>query len=133
MERQINEDLRRSYCALNWWELFERRRVTFEKLIESGHTYNVQESMKLFERVIKANGYEVKKFVTDVMMLIDKVDNKRNCLYIQGKSNSMKSTIARTITTMVPIAGQQIMSREFAFYEPVRILFLMYYTPRSNL
>ena len=37
------------------------------------------------------------------------------CLYLCGKNNSSKSAIARIISAMVPIQGQQIMSRDFAF------------------
>ena len=83
MEKFINEDLRRSYCAKDWCELFHLRRGTFEKPIESGMTYDFKESRRILERVLEVNGHDKKQFTKDVFALIKKSDNKRNCLNLE--------------------------------------------------
>ena len=55
MERQINEDLRRGYSSEEWWDLFDVRWHHFEKAIERGASYNLEDSLKLFKQILILN------------------------------------------------------------------------------
>ncbi len=117
LEKQINEELRRRYSAMTWWEAFETRRKQFEDRIEDGTTYDLKESIELFERILMLNRIDRVEFIDAVFQVIEKKHAKKNCLYLYGESNSMKSTIATSIRAMVPMIGMQITSRDFGFQE----------------
>ena len=55
MERQINDDLQRGYSSEEWWDLFDVRRHQFEKAIERGASYNLEDSLKLFKQILMLN------------------------------------------------------------------------------
>jgi P2-related tail formation protein len=59
------------------------------------------------------------EFAAAASSLIDMTRPKKNCLYLYGQSNNMKSTIANNIKNAVPNPGQQITSSDFAFQECV--------------
>lgn len=81
--------------------------------------YNLKDSIKLLKDILMLNNINPNEFVINVLSVMEKKHPKKNCLYLQGESNSMKSTIARSIMGMVPIAGQQMQSREFGYPECV--------------
>ncbi len=117
LEKQINEELRRRYSALTWWEAFDTRRSQFEARIEDGTTYNLKESIELFERILQLNRIDRVEFIDSVFQIIEKKHQKKNCLYLYGESNSMRSTVATSIRAMVPMVGMQMTSRDFSFQE----------------
>lgn len=92
-------------------------RVTqFENAIKRGATKGVEDSIETLQ-IVRANGIRTSHFVNDVFKVVLKKVQKKNCLFLYGKSNTFKSTISRSIVNMVPMIGQQITSREFAFQE----------------
>ncbi|XP_046843244.1 uncharacterized protein LOC124437303 [Xenia sp. Carnegie-2017] len=121
IENQINEEIKRVYRSWDWWECFNSRKSQFEAAIKRGATKDVDDSIECLQRILRQNGIRVKHFVRDVFKIVLKQEQKKNCLFLYGKSNTFKSTISRSIVNMVPMIGQQITSREFAFQECLEV------------
>jgi hypothetical protein len=95
--RQINDELRRRYSCLSWWEACRTRRQQFQDRRDDGTTYNLEESTKLLERILQLNKIPKAEFLNTLFSVIEKKHQKKNSLYLQGPSNSMKSTVATSI------------------------------------
>ena len=56
------------------------------------------------DKTLERNGINKNEFIKDVLALTNREYSKKNCLCLMGESSSMKSTIARSIKAMIPMA-----------------------------
>ena len=115
LEEQINDDVRRSYSSMRFWDCLELRRPMIEEIDKQELEYDPLQSIAFLKVILKKNGIKFDKFVESVIDWINMKHQKKNCLYFFGPSNAMKSTIANSLKNAVPAVGQQVTSSDFAF------------------
>lgn len=121
LEKEINDQIKRHYVMMNFYECLETRRGQIQLLVEEGKMFTVDDSVKWLEMILVWNQIEVEQFVLDVNSLLEKRHAKRNCLYLYGEANSCKSTICRSLVNGCPNVGMQITSSDFMFNECVNV------------
>mgnify|MGYP002803520291 FL=1 len=108
--------VRRHWYTKNILTQLEARRSQCESLEKRGMVMSVKDSVAACKDIIQKNGYDFQKFVNDVFNILFKRKNKVNTLYLFGKSNSCKSTIAWSIINCTPNYGQGMASTEFMYH-----------------
>ena len=117
LEKEINDAIKRHYYMFDYFECLETRRKQLDDLVARGGMYSVKASITWLELVLQLNHIDKWEFVVSVVDVLLKSDQKRNCLYLWGPANSLKSTICRSIVGGCPNIGMQISSTEFPFNE----------------
>ena len=112
LEKEINMQVRRYWYMKTWKEHLEGRRKQIEARVEDGLMLTVEDTIKGMKDIIERNGYQFELFVKSVLDVIYKRRNKLNTLYLQGPSNSCKSTIAWSIINGTPNYGQGMASAD---------------------
>ena len=115
LEKEINMSVRRHWYTKNILPQLEARRSQCESLEKRGMVMSVKDSVAACKDIIQKNGYDFQKFVNDVFNILFKRKNKVNTLYLFGKSNSCKSTIAWSIINCTPNYSQGMASTEFMY------------------
>ena len=116
LEKEINMSVRRYWYTKNILVQLESRRKQCNDLRDKGLVLSVKDSINALRDIITKNGYDFQKFVNDVFDILFKRKNKVNTLYLFGKSNSCKSTVAWSIINCTPNYSQGMASAEFMYH-----------------
>lgn len=68
--------------------------------------YSLEDSVELLQRWCKFQHINYEQFVRDVINTLDRKIPKKNCLYLQGESNSGKTWLMKSIMKLVTYYGE---------------------------
>jgi hypothetical protein len=117
--RACENYMKNHVMSMDWKTSLEYRKPLIQLDEEDGKYYPVSVSKNWVRRICRHNNWSVTKFVSDVVEIMQKQNQKVNCLFFQGPSNAGKSTLATSIRDGFLSVGNVTRSDTFLFQDCV--------------